>query len=204
MRRANPTMRDRTKPLPKPAVREQDAEPRAENPKIDSRLRGNDVNVTKPAGSQRNHRFDGKPRDVEDHSAPKQPKPTSIDTRTAPRPDKNEPQYRQAPRRGGKARDGFDAATTQQYGAAAKAAYKSSPVSDDFPRLSKVMAERGLCSRREADEWIVNGWVKVDGVIIDKLGTRIKPDAEIVISGYAKEHQAENVTIILHLSLIHI
>ena len=60
------------------------------------------------------------------------------------------------------------------------------------------MAERGICSRREADEWITNSWVKVDGVIIDKLGTRIKPDAEIVISGYAKEHQAENVTIILH------
>jgi len=198
VRHANPAMRDRTKPPPKPVVREQDAEPRAENPKIDSRLRGNDVNVTKPAGSQRNHRFDGKPRDLEAHSTPKQPKPTGIDTRTAPRPDINEPQYRQAPRRGGKARDGYDAATTPQYGAAAKAAYKSSPVSGDLPRLSKVMAERGLCSRREADEWIVNGWVKVDGVIIDKLGTRIKPDAEIVISGYAKEHQAENVTILLH------
>jgi len=56
------------------------------------------------------------------------------------------------------------------------------------------MAERGLCSRREADEWIVNGWVKVNGEIIDTLGTRVAPDVEIVISGYAKEHQAENVT----------
>src|ERR1700682_2458830 len=31
----------------------------------------------------------------------------------------------------------------------------------DGPRLSKRMSELGLCSRREADEWIENGWVKV-------------------------------------------
>ena len=129
---------------------------------------------------------------------PKQHKLAGIDTRTTPRPDKNEPQYRQAPRRGGKVRDGYDGTATPQYGAAAKAAYKSSPVNVDAPRLSKVMAERGLCSRREADEWIINGWVKVDGVILETLGTRIKPDAEIIISGYAHEQQAEQVTILLN------
>ncbi len=138
-----------------------------------------------------------------DDSEPKQPqssnpKPAGIDTRITPRPDKNEPQYRQAPRRGVKVRDGYDAVATPQYGAAAKAAYKSSPVNVEMPRLSKVMAERGICSRREADEWIVNGWVKVDGVIMETLGTRIKPDAEIIISGYAYEQQAEQVTILLH------
>ncbi len=69
---------------------------------------------------------------------------------------------------------------------------------DAQPRLSKVMADRGFCSRREADDWIVNGWVKVNGEIIETLGTRIDPDADIVISTYAKEYQAENVTILLH------
>ncbi len=136
-------------------------------------------------------------------ASPKQHKPAGIDTRTTPRPDKNEPQYRQAPRRQGKlrdakVRDGYDGSNQPQYGAAAKAAYKSSPVNVDSPRLSKVMAERGICSRREADEWIINGWVKVDGVIIETLGTRIVPDAEIIISGYAYEQQAEQVTILLH------
>ncbi len=131
-------------------------------------------------------------------AVPKTHKPAGVDTRITPRPDKNEPQYRQAPRRGGKVRDGYDAVATPQYGAAAKAAYKSSPVNVEMPRLSKVMAERGICSRREADEWIVNGWVKVDGEIMETLGTRIKPDAEIVISGYAYEQQAEQVTILLH------
>lgn len=60
------------------------------------------------------------------------------------------------------------------------------------------MADRGLCSRREADEWIANGWVKVNGEIIETLGTRIPADAEIIISAYAHEHQAEAVTILLH------
>lgn len=73
--------------------------------------------------------------------------------------------------------------------------------SDTRPRLSKVMAERGICSRREADDWIVNGWVKVNGDIIETLGTRIDPDAEIIISTYAKEHQAETVTVLLHKPL---
>src|SRR3989344_3629213 len=30
-------------------------------------------------------------------------------------------------------------------------------------RLNKRMAELGLCSRREADDWIAQGWVKVSG-----------------------------------------
>jgi 23S rRNA pseudouridine2604 synthase len=38
----------------------------------------------------------------------------------------------------------------------------------------------------------------VNGTIMDTLGTRIDPNAEIVISSYAYETQAENVTIILH------
>ena len=72
------------------------------------------------------------------------------------------------------------------------------PDPDAQPRLSKVMADRGICSRREADDWIANGWVKVNGEIVETLGTRIDADAEIIISTYAKEYQAENVTFLLH------
>ena len=161
-----------------------------------SNLRAESASESRPNESRPS---EFKPRNIESRSAvPRQHKPAGVDTRVTPRPDKNEPQYRQAPRRGGKVRDGYDGASQPQYGAAAKAAYKSSPVNVDSPRLSKVMAERGLCSRREADEWIINGWVKVDGVIMETLGTRIKPDAEIIISGYAYEQQAEQVTILLH------
>jgi 23S rRNA pseudouridine2604 synthase len=68
----------------------------------------------------------------------------------------------------------------------------------DLPRLSKRMGELGLCSRREADEWIENGWVSVDGVVITTLGTRIAPDAKIDVDPAARRQQRELVTILLN------
>jgi 23S rRNA pseudouridine2604 synthase len=60
------------------------------------------------------------------------------------------------------------------------------------------MGELGLCSRREADRWITNGWVKVDGQVIDTLGVRVSRDARIEIDRAAREHQSAQVTILLH------
>ncbi len=60
------------------------------------------------------------------------------------------------------------------------------------------MSELGLCSRREADRWITNGWVKVDGEIVDALGARVSPQARIEIDQAAREHQSGQVTILLH------
>jgi 23S rRNA pseudouridine2604 synthase len=65
-------------------------------------------------------------------------------------------------------------------------------------RLSKLMSELGLCSRREADEWIENGWVLVDGVKIDTLGSKVRPDQRIEIDPAAQAIQARQVTILLH------
>jgi 23S rRNA pseudouridine2604 synthase len=70
--------------------------------------------------------------------------------------------------------------------------------SSENPRLSKRMGELGLCSRREADKWIENGWVKVDGQVVDTLGTRVSPQAHIEIDQAARNHQSEQVTILLH------
>jgi 23S rRNA pseudouridine2604 synthase len=60
------------------------------------------------------------------------------------------------------------------------------------------MSELGFCSRREADEWIENGWVKVDGNVISTLGVRVSPHARIEIDKAAAQHQSEQVTIILN------
>jgi 23S rRNA pseudouridine2604 synthase len=68
----------------------------------------------------------------------------------------------------------------------------------DDPRLSKRMSELGLCSRREADEWIRNGWVRVDGKVVDTLGTRVPVRAQITIEEAASHEQGERVTILLH------
>src|SRR5579862_6739351 len=74
----------------------------------------------------------------------------------------------------------------------------TSPKSPEHPRLSKRMGELGLCSRREADRWITSGWVKVDGEVVNTLGVRVSPNARIEIDQAAREHQSEQVTILLH------
>jgi 23S rRNA pseudouridine2604 synthase len=60
------------------------------------------------------------------------------------------------------------------------------------------MGELGLCSRREADEWIENGWVKVDGKVVATLGVRVARDAKIEVDPAASRHQSELVTILLN------
>ena len=66
-------------------------------------------------------------------------------------------------------------------------------------RLSKLMSERGLCSRREADEYIEKGLVFVDGQKISVLGTRVDPGCEIRLAGAARASQELRVTILLNL-----
>jgi len=65
-------------------------------------------------------------------------------------------------------------------------------------RLSKLMAERGLCSRREADTYIERGLVYVDGAKVDVLGTKVDPNCEIKMSTQANTEQRQRVTILLH------
>jgi 23S rRNA pseudouridine2604 synthase len=67
----------------------------------------------------------------------------------------------------------------------------------DGVRLSKVLAERGIASRREADEWIEAGWVRVNGQPA-VLGQRVPPDVAIDIDPAARTEQAQRVTILLH------
>lgn len=72
------------------------------------------------------------------------------------------------------------------------------PPDDGSIRLSKLMSNRGICSRREADEWIAKSWVKVDGVIVNELGSRVLPDVEIAVHPAASEEQERRVTILLN------
>ena len=65
-------------------------------------------------------------------------------------------------------------------------------------RLSKVMSERGLCSRREADAWIEKGWVFVDGVRVQELGVRIDPTQQISLDAAARSQQQAQATVLLH------
>jgi 23S rRNA pseudouridine2604 synthase len=65
-------------------------------------------------------------------------------------------------------------------------------------RISKLMAARGLCSRREADDFIERGLVYVNGEKVTQLGTRCAPDAKIELASRAQNQQAALATILLH------
>ncbi|HEY8609458.1 MAG TPA: pseudouridine synthase [Noviherbaspirillum sp.] len=70
--------------------------------------------------------------------------------------------------------------------------------SDEPLRLSKRMSELGLCSRREADEWIARGWVRVDGVVVSELGSKVLPHQRVTVDRQASAQQARRVTVLLN------
>ena len=65
-------------------------------------------------------------------------------------------------------------------------------------RLSKRMSELGLCSRREADEWIARGWVRVDGKVVSELGSKVLPSQRITVERQAAAEQSKRVTILIN------
>ncbi len=52
-------------------------------------------------------------------------------------------------------------------------------------RLQKVIASSGYCSRRKAEELIVQGKVKVNNVVITELGVKVSPTDTVTIDGKA-------------------
>lgn len=49
---------------------------------------------------------------------------------------------------------------------------------DPRQRLQRVLAARGVASRRKAEELIVEGRVRVDGQVVSELGTRVDPESQ--------------------------
>lgn len=51
-------------------------------------------------------------------------------------------------------------------------------------RLQKFLANQGICSRRKAEEYIKQGLVKVNGITITELGSKINPEEdEVTLKG---------------------
>ena len=65
-------------------------------------------------------------------------------------------------------------------------------------RLSKRMSELGLSSRREADEWIARGWVRVDGKVVSELGSKVLPHQKITVERQAAAEQSKRVTVLIN------
>jgi len=50
-------------------------------------------------------------------------------------------------------------------------------------RIAKVIARAGLCSRRDAERWIVEGRVRVDGKVVETPATLITDPTTVVVDG---------------------
>ncbi len=57
------------------------------------------------------------------------------------------------------------------------------PVIDDKIRLNRYIAMSGICSRREADEFIQSGAVTVNGLTVTELGAKVSKDDEVRFHG---------------------
>jgi pseudouridine synthase len=66
-------------------------------------------------------------------------------------------------------------------------------------RLQKVLAGRGLCSRREAETWITAGRVRVNGDVVRELGTKVDPEIDRVeVDGQPLPDVERRFVIVLH------
>ncbi len=89
------------------------------------------------------------------------------------RPYGNRPQ-------GGQRRRTADYDPNAKYSKKKQIEYKEQFVDPNEPiRLNKFLANAGVCSRREADEFITAGVVSVNGVVVSELGTKIKRGDEV-------------------------
>lgn len=68
----------------------------------------------------------------------------------------------------------------------------------DIMRLAKRMAVLGICSRREADSYIVKGWVSVNGKVTTEKGMKVTESDRITLNQLAQKQQAGRVTILLN------
>jgi 23S rRNA pseudouridine2604 synthase len=121
------------------------------------------------------------PRDARDPRNARPPLPPARPVRTAPqaRP--------QAPARSPRRRDDAD----DDY-------FEHTEHAPGSMRLSKRMSELGIASRREADEWIAKGWVRVDDQVVSELGSRVVVGQRITVDAKAKFQQAQRVTVLVN------
>ncbi len=76
-------------------------------------------------------------------------------------------------------------------------AHAPTPQDPNLERLNKRLAALGHCSRREADDWIAHGWVRVNGRIAE-MGQSVGPDDRIHIDHRAHERQDQRATFIIN------
>lgn len=65
-------------------------------------------------------------------------------------------------------------------------------------RIAKLMAQRGLCSRREAEHLIEQGWVTLDGALVETPAIKVSPHVKIKLHPQAYTWLNQAVTILFN------
>lgn len=65
-------------------------------------------------------------------------------------------------------------------------------------RLSKYLADQLSCSRRQAENYVTGGWVRVDGHLVEEPGYRLGPQQTVKLAENACAEDHKPATILLH------
>jgi 23S rRNA pseudouridine2604 synthase len=76
--------------------------------------------------------------------------------------------------------------------------FHAPPSPDEPQRLAKVVAARVPCSRREAEQYIAEGWVRVDGQLVEEPQFRVTGAQRVEIDPQARLQAAAPATFLLH------
>ncbi|MFZ5528406.1 MAG: pseudouridine synthase [Pseudomonadota bacterium] len=185
-----------------------------------------DAPDTQAAPAERHHAPRGEPRGGqrgEQRDGPRADRPRNDAPRSAPRSERSprtegrqQDRGQDRDRRADGPREAYPSERGPRAARAPRDDYRTEPQQDPAPRarktvetprqapedgrvrLSKLMSEQGLSSRREADDWIAEGWVSVDGEVVTELGTRVWPHQTITVDQRARTEQSQRVTILLN------
>lgn len=69
---------------------------------------------------------------------------------------------------------------------------------EQVTRLAKRMSVLGLCSRREAEDYIIQGWVTVNGIVIKEKGHKVVDEDVIVLNTQGLQAQNDRVTVVMN------
>lgn len=69
---------------------------------------------------------------------------------------------------------------------------------DEPQRINKWMAQAGVCSRREAEAFIEQGFVSIDGQVVTEPGRKIEPGQTLILNDSAQKALGDQMTLVIH------
>lgn len=71
-------------------------------------------------------------------------------------------------------------------------------MTDTPERLDKRLARQLDCARGQARQWIENGWVRVDGAVIEQPQAQVSAQQQVVVDEHADQQKVEMASMVLH------